>query len=58
MTGNGFINISEQGDLVLQGLVNTTGGVGFNGWYGTLALGDPGQFEDQIYNFIRAIRST
>ncbi len=51
VTGNGFINIGEQGDLVLQGLVNTTGGVGFNGWYGTLALGDPGQFEDQIYNF-------
>jgi T5SS/PEP-CTERM-associated repeat protein len=52
ITGSGGIGIGDQVDLVLNGSVATTGGASFNGWYGTLSLGDPGQFSTHVYNFM------
>jgi T5SS/PEP-CTERM-associated repeat protein len=52
VSGDGNIGIGGQGDLVLNGSVTLPGGVNFYGWYGTLALGDPGQFDAGIYNFM------
>ena len=52
VSGDGGMGIGAQGDLVLDKAVTSTGGVGFYGWFGTLALGDPGQFDPTIYNFM------
>jgi T5SS/PEP-CTERM-associated repeat protein len=52
ITGSGGIGIGDQVDLVLNGSVATSGGASFNGWYGTLSLGAPGQFSTHVYNFM------
>jgi hypothetical protein len=52
ITGSGGIGIGDQVDLVLNGSVAVTGGASFNGWYGTLSLGEPGQFSTPVYNFM------
>ncbi len=51
ITGSGGIGIGDQVDLVLNGSV-AVGNASFNGWYGTLSLADPGQFNTPVYNFV------
>ena len=56
VTGSGDLGIDAQETLALNGSVSLTGdgSVNFNGWYGTLAIGDAAGFSSTtpIYNFM------
>ncbi len=55
VTGTGYLGVGAQETLALNGSVSLTGNgsVNFNGWYGTLAIGNAAGFSSStpIYNF-------
>jgi T5SS/PEP-CTERM-associated repeat protein len=52
VSGSVNLGTGAQDTLALGGAVTATGGVSFNGWYETLAIGDASGFQSPIHNFM------